>query len=92
MLPVELGVMDNMNLYYYALLCVNFSCRNAIYIVENSINIFLNLKTGDSERAVEAVKEGGKIVTILPPGTPPAIPLLHCSIIFLSTSKLVINS
>jgi hypothetical protein len=31
-------------------------------------------------------------VTILPPGTPPAIPLLHCSIIFLSASKLVINS
>ncbi|AES74703.1 quinone oxidoreductase-like protein [Medicago truncatula] len=29
---------------------------------------------GDSERALKAVNEGGKFLTILPPGTPPAIP------------------
>ncbi|PNX62984.1 quinone oxidoreductase-like protein, partial [Trifolium pratense] len=34
---------------------------------------------GDSERAVKAVKEGGKVVTILPPGTPPAIAFLLTS-------------
>ncbi|TKY55319.1 2-methylene-furan-3-one reductase [Spatholobus suberectus] len=31
---------------------------------------------GQSEKALKAVKEGGKVVTILPPGTPPAIPFL----------------
>ncbi|WJX65399.1 2-methylene-furan-3-one reductase [Trifolium repens] len=35
--------------------------------------------TGDSERAVKAVKEGGKVMTILPPGTPPAIPFILTS-------------
>ncbi|AES74704.1 putative 2-methylene-furan-3-one reductase [Medicago truncatula] len=34
---------------------------------------------GDSERAVKAANEGGKVVTILPPGTPPAIPFLLTS-------------
>ncbi|KAK2365599.1 2-methylene-furan-3-one reductase [Trifolium repens] len=34
---------------------------------------------GDSERAVNAIKEGGKVVTILPPGTPPAIPFVLTS-------------
>ncbi|TKY69254.1 2-methylene-furan-3-one reductase [Spatholobus suberectus] len=34
---------------------------------------------GQSERALKAVKEGGKVVTTLPPGTPPAIPFLLTS-------------
>ncbi|KAL2335652.1 hypothetical protein Fmac_016865 [Flemingia macrophylla] len=34
---------------------------------------------GQSERALKAVKEEGKVVTILPPGTPPAIPFLLTS-------------
>ncbi|KAJ1416492.1 Quinone oxidoreductase/zeta-crystallin, conserved site [Sesbania bispinosa] len=34
---------------------------------------------GQSDRALKAVKEGGKVVTILPPGTPPAIPFLLTS-------------
>ncbi|KAK2365596.1 2-methylene-furan-3-one reductase [Trifolium repens] len=29
---------------------------------------------GESERGLKAVNEGGKVVTIVPPGTPPAIP------------------
>ncbi|XP_020205736.1 2-methylene-furan-3-one reductase [Cajanus cajan] len=34
---------------------------------------------GQSERALKAVKEEGKVVTILPPRTPPAIPFLLTS-------------
>ncbi|XP_057447460.1 2-methylene-furan-3-one reductase-like [Lotus japonicus] len=34
---------------------------------------------GQSERALKAIKEGGKVVTILPPGTPPAIPFILTS-------------
>lgn len=30
-------------------------------------------QTGEIESAVKAVKEGGKVVGIVPPGTPPAI-------------------
>lgn len=30
-------------------------------------------KTGETERAFKALKEGGKVVTIVPPGLPPAI-------------------
>lgn len=29
--------------------------------------------TGESNKALKAVKEGGKVVTIVPPATPPAI-------------------
>ena len=36
-------------------------------------------KTGQSDRAVKAIKEGGQVVTILPPATPPAIPFFRTS-------------
>ncbi|CAJ2643589.1 unnamed protein product [Trifolium pratense] len=43
------------------------------------MNLYIIMLYCDSERAVKAVKEGGKVVTILPPGTPPAIPFLLTS-------------
>ena len=58
-------------------------CTFSLYknnIVKKLFNIFVYIqKIGDSERAVKAANVGGKVVTILPPGTPPAIAFLLTS-------------
>lgn len=36
-------------------------------------DIYIYIYIGQGDRAFKAVKEGGKVVTIVPPGHPPAI-------------------
>jgi 2-methylene-furan-3-one reductase len=55
-------LIEHESILIHFIICLSFSCKNFV------------LKTGESERGLKAVNEGGKVVTIVPPGTPPAIP------------------
>ena len=53
-----------------------FSCVSILLL---KMKTWLIPKTGQSDKALKAIKEGGKVVTIAPPATPPAIPFFLTS-------------